>query len=187
MGEATVAWWFEDARSLHFKTHSAMSQITQRTAGVPWLVACFDRLLEHQDGGEVSHEELLDACTRFDNGLAEFAKALTDQDSPEHLLPREIELLKMLAYVAREVGAEFGLADEFEQYWAMCEVHPEWLPPLSEPQDWAALRVLIDCGFLPVKAADSSSISSQSLGSVRIDVSGAVMRLIDALEVSRAA
>jgi len=40
--EGTLAWWFEDARALHFKAGDSISKISQATSQVPFLVSAFD-------------------------------------------------------------------------------------------------------------------------------------------------
>lgn len=177
---ATLAWWFEDARALHFKASDAVAQIDRATGSIPFLVAAFDRLLPHVDESEVSHDDLKKALALFDTQLSELAGRLSDATWEGCLTPREIELLKMAVRVAEEIN-EFSLEKEFPEYWALLGQQSFGGPPLSDPGDWSSLKLLAEAGLLPVKVSGEATVNTQSLGSVTFDTAGALVRLIKAL------
>ncbi|MFM0248459.1 hypothetical protein [Paraburkholderia sediminicola] len=180
--EATLAWWFEDARALHFKTSDAIAKIAKATSLVPFLADSLNQLLPHAPGTDVTQDDLDAALSQLEAALPEVARKLSDTSLADGLTPREIELLKMAVLVAEEVAEEFDLERELPEYWALVEhSRDDEDAPLSEPGDWSALKLLIEAGLLPQKTEAGTTSNSRSLGRVRFDASGALVRLIKAL------
>lgn len=182
--EATLAWWFEDARALHFKTSDGIAKIARATALVPFLAGLFDGLLPHASGSDVTQDDLEAALSQLEAELPEAARMLSDTSHVDGLTSREIELLKMSVHVAEEVVEEFDLERELPEYWALLDRSRDGdgeNAPLSDPSDWSALKLLIEAGLLPQKTEAGASSNSRSLGRVRFDTSGTLVRLIKAL------
>lgn len=181
--EATLGWWFEDARALHFKKGDAIVRIAHATELVPYIAAAFDRLLSHAPGSDVTEEELEVALRQLEESLPETAARLGNAAGADGLTPREIRLLKMAVQVAEEGIDEFDLEREFPEFWALSGLaHEDEDAPLSNAEDWSALKMLIDLGLLPQKTEAGVTANSRSLGRVRFNKSGILLRLIKALE-----
>lgn len=185
--EGTLAWWFEDARALHFKAGNSISRISQATSQVPFLVSAFDFLLQQAPGSEVLERDLDTAFALFDAQMVNYGRQLSDETWIGGLLAREIELLKMAVRITEEVVEEFGLEEDFQECWSLLEEPPTGAPPFSDPGDWSALRLLVDAGLLPARVETASASNTQSLGRVRFDSSDALVRLIKALGPNSAA
>jgi len=179
--ESTLAWWFEDARALHFKAGNSIAQIAQATGLVPFLVGVFDALLQQAPGSEVSERELDAALALFDAQMADYALRLSDATWSDGLSIREIELLKMSVRITEEVSAEFDLENEFYECWSLLGEASRGDAPFSDPGDWSALKLLIETGLLPARVDTSSATKAQSLGRISFDSSGALVQLIKAL------
>ncbi|MEK6668985.1 MAG: ATP-binding protein [Pseudomonadota bacterium] len=186
--QATLAWWFEDARALHFSSSDAIARIARATDLVPYLVDAFDRLLPHAPGTDVSPAELQAALHKLNESLPDLALRLCDASQPGHLLPREAQLLAMAGRVAGEVTDEFDLEREFQDCWTMLDLPVDGIePPLSEAGDWQAMKLLVESGLLPARIGSDDNAGGQSLGRVRFDRSGPLVHLIKAIGSSRAA
>lgn len=179
--ESTLAWWFEDARALHFKAGNSIAKVARATDLVPFLVGAFDVLLQQAPGSEVSERELEVALAQFDTQMADYALQLSDATWSGGLSLREIELLKMAVRITEEVLAEFDLEKEFHECWSLLEGASTCNAPFSDPGDWSALKLLAEVGLLPVRVDASSATNAQSLGRISFDSSGALVRLIKAL------
>lgn len=179
--ESTLAWWFEDARALHFKAGNSISKIARTTGLVPFLVGTFDVLLQQMPGSEVSEQELDAALALFDAQIADYALQLSDATWSGGLSLREIELLKMALRITEEVSAEFDLENEFDECWSLLEEASRGNAPFSDPGDWSALKLLVESGLLPARVDASSATNAQSLGRISFDSSGTLVRLIKAL------
>jgi hypothetical protein len=181
--EATLGWWFEDARALHFKKGDAIVRIAHATELVPYVAAAFDRLLPHAPGSDVTEVELEAALRQLEERLPEIAARLSNEAEADSLTPREVRLLKMAVQVAEEGIDEFDLEREFAEYWTLSGLaHEGEDAPLSNTEDWSALKMLIDLGLLPQKTEAGVAANSRSLGRVRFNKSGILVRLIKALE-----
>lgn len=185
--EATLAWWFEDARALHFKTSNSIARIAQATGLVPFLADAFSRLLPQVAGSDVSEHELESALSRLDAEMADSALKLSDSSWEGGLSLREIELLKMAVRVAEEVADDFDLEREFPEYWSLLELPSNGGAPLSDPGDWSALKLLAEAGLLPARSEVGAATNAQSIGRVRFELSGVLVRLIKALGPKSAA
>ena len=185
--EATLAWWFEDARALHFKTSNSIARIAQATGLVPFLADAFSRLLPQVAGSDVSEHDLESAISRFDAEMADSALKLSDVSWEGGLSIREIELLKMAVRVAEEVEDGFDLERDFTEYWSLLELPSEGGAPLSDPGDWSSLKLLAEAGLLPARADVGAAMNAQSLGRVSFEPSGVLVRLIKALGPKSAA
>lgn len=185
--EGTLAWWFEDARALHFKAGSSIAKVSRATGLVPFLVGALDVLLQQAPGSEVSERELDAALALFDAQMADYARQLSDATWSGGLSAREIELLKMAVRVTEEVLEEFDLEKDFQECWSLLEEPSSGDAPFSDPGDWSALKLLTEAGLLPARVDAASVSNAQSLGRVRFDSSGALVRLIKALGSNRAA
>ncbi|CAD6563209.1 hypothetical protein LMG24235_08451 [Paraburkholderia sabiae] len=186
--EATLGWWFEDARALHFKSGDAISRIASATERVPYLAEAFDRLLDHAPGSDVTQDELEAALSALEMDLPNLGRKLRDMSSVDGLTPREISLLRMAVQVAEEDIDEFDLEREFPELWeasGLSRAGEE--PPLSIADDWSSLKLLIDLGLMPQTAEAGTTRDSRSLGRVRFNKGGTLVRLIKALESSDAA
>ncbi len=185
--ESTLAWWFEDARALHFKAGNSISKVARATGLVPFLVGAFDALLQHATGSEVSEQELEAALDLFDAQMFNYAVQLRDAGWSGGLSLREIELLKMAVRITEEVSAEFDLENEFHECWLLLDEASRGNAPFSDPGDWSALKLLAEAGLLPARVDASSATKAQSLGRISFDSSGALMRLIKALGATNVA
>lgn len=186
--QATLAWWFEDARALHFSASDAIARIAQATDLVPYLVDALDQRLPQAPGTDVSPADLQAALEQLEASLPELASKLCDASEPGHLLPREAQLLVMAGRVADEVTDEFDLKLEFQDCWMMLDLPTVCVaPPLSDAGDWQALKLLAETGLLPTRIEPDESFSGQSLGRVRFNRNGPLARLIKALDSSHAA
>lgn len=182
LSEATVAWWFDTARALHFKTLDAAGRIFAATAGIPLLVAAFDRLLPHAPSTDVSAIELQSALTRLEGELPSIARQLNGDSSIVALSSRELELLRMVLLVGSELEAEFDLGEELPLLWelAVDASRATIRPPLTEAEDQVALQVLIDAGLIEVSAR-ASTRSGSALGRVHVGAADPVHRVLSAL------
>jgi len=185
--EATLAWWFEDARALHFKSSNAIEQIALATGLVPFLADEFSRLLPHVAGSDVSERELKSALSRLDADMSETAIKLCDSTWEGGLSLREIELLQMAVRVAEEGANDFDLESEFPEYWSLLGLSSNGGAPMSDPDDWFSLKLLTEVGLLPVKSGLDTTVNSHSLGRVSFEPSGVLVRLIKALGLKSAA
>jgi hypothetical protein len=179
--EATVAWWFEEARALHFQTGNAISRIAHATNLVPFLINVFDKLLPQTVGLEVSERELCVALKRFDESMSEWALSLCDSSLETSLTTREIELLRMAVQTTEEIMDEFDLDSDFRECWSLLSDKSLGNAPFSDAGDWASLKMLVDIGLLPTHSLADSASNAHSLGSVRFETSSALVRLIKAL------
>jgi hypothetical protein len=82
---------------------------------------------------------------------------------------------------------EFDLEKDFQECWSLLEGPSSGDAPFSDPGDWSALKLLTEAGLLPARVDAASVSNAQSLGRVRFDSSGALVRLIKALGPNRAA
>jgi len=179
---ATLAWWFEDARALHFSSGDAIVRMARATDLVPFLVDALDRRLPQAPGTDVSAADLLVALEQLEVSLPELAGRLCDASQPGHLTPREVQLLSMAGRVADEVTDDFHLEDEFQDCWAMLDSPTEGVDaPMSDAGDWQALKLLVESGLLPTKVEHGDDSGGRSLGRVRFDRNGPLARLVKAL------
>lgn len=183
--EATIEWWFQVARALHFASANAIQQIAKVTAGVPLLLRAFNALLEHPLASEVSHSELAAAFARFDQQLPTFAQRLKSGPSDVRLTEREIELLRMVHHVAKEVESTFDLGRDFPEHWAMCAdtMKGEYRAPLTDKDDNISLLVLLDSGLL-AQPSSAPPKGASALGNVEVQIGDAVGNLVRLLESS---
>jgi hypothetical protein len=184
MPEASLEWWFEGSRALHFKSPDAISAITRATGGVPLLVGALDQLLTQPLASDVSHLELQTALEQLENDLPAIAQSLVNGSSSIKLTSREIELLKMVHRVGEDVD-NFDLQSEFADYWeCICSTGTDGAsirPPMTDRGDHIALQVLLDVGLL----TRSTTVAVQPrsvLGRVMIDINGVAARLVRAVE-----
>ncbi|RRS02932.1 hypothetical protein EIP75_18425 [Aquabacterium soli] len=188
MTQATLAWWFEVSRALHFSSSDAIARIAQATEFAPYLVDALDLKLTQSPGTDVTSADLQAALDQFEAYLPELASRLCDEAQPGHLLPREVQLLVMAAHVAEEVSDEFHLEQEFQDCWMMLGLSDAGIDaPLSQAGDWQAIKLLVDAGLLPTRVETSDDSGARSLGRVRFDRNGPLLRLIKALGSYRAA
>jgi hypothetical protein len=185
--EGTLAWWFEDARALHFSDGNAIARIAKATGLVPFLVGAFDGLLKQAPGTEVSIQDLDSALSVFDTQMPGYAAQLSDSAWCGSLTPREIELLKMAVRLGEEVPEGFDLERDFHEYWSLLGGQATMSAPFSDPEDWSALKLLVETGLLPARTDVSAAATAQSLGRVSFDHSGTLVRLIKALGSNSAA
>lgn len=186
--QATLAWWFEDARALHFSSSDAMARIAEATELVPYLVDALDRRLSHAPGTDVSPADLQAALEQLETSLPELASRLCDPSQPGHLLPRETQLLAMAGRVADEITDDFDLEHEFQDCWMMLDLPAVGVDaPLSDAGDWEALKLLVDAGLLPARIDPNNDSGGQTLGRVRFNHNGPLARLIKSIGSSRAA
>lgn len=186
--QATIAWWFEDARALHFSSSDAIARIAQATDRVPFLIDALDLLLPQAPGTDVSPAELQAALQQLEASMPDLASRLCDPSQPGHLLPREAQLLSMAGQVADEVTDEFDLEREFQDCWTMLDAPADGVDaPLSEAGDWQALKLLVESGLLPTRMEPDDDAGGLSLGRVRFDRSGPLVRLIKSIGLSGAA
>jgi hypothetical protein len=179
--ESTLAWWFEDARALHFKAGNSIAKIARVTGLVPFLVGAFDVLLHQAPGSEVSERELEAALVQFNANMADYALQLSATSWSGALSLREIELVKMAVRITEEVSEEFDLEEEFHMCWSLLEDASTGNAPFSDPGDWSALKLLVEAGLLPARVGANSASNAQSLGRVSFASSGELTRLIKAL------
>ncbi|CUJ39983.1 hypothetical protein [Achromobacter xylosoxidans] len=184
--ESTLAWWFEDARALHFQTGDAIAKIANATDLIPFFVELFDSSLPHTAGSDVSNSDLEQTISRFEIALKDAAQSLCDPSNKDGLLARELDLLTMAVRVGEEVTDEFDLEREFPEYWALICEDGNRGAPLSEPGDWVSLKLLTEIGLLPLRAEAGTQENSRSLGRVKFETSGVLVRLIKMLEKNSA-
>ena len=184
--EATLTWWLEDARALHFKAGNSVARVARATGLVPFLVAAFDQLLKQTVGSEVSELELEATLRLFDGQMSDYASKLGDASWSGGLSRREIELLQMAVQISEEVLEDFDLERDFQECWSLLEEQSTISAPFSDPTDWSALKLLSETGLLPARANIGSVNTSQSLGRVSFDRSGPLVRLIKLLRPSSA-
>lgn len=148
--EDRIAWWFENARALHFESANALTQIAEATAGIPFLLERLDALLPQIDGSEVTEAELGNALATFRSRFITFAEELGSGPATVCLTPRERQLMSMLSLIA-EQGLTTTLGPGFFENWELCDPKEyAWLPPYEESDDDLALRTLIGAGLLSV-------------------------------------
>lgn len=184
--ESTLTWWLENARALHFKAGNSIARIAQATGLVPFLVGAFDRLLLQPAGSDVSERELETTLELFEGQMSDYAAQLSDGSRSCGLSRREIELLQMAVQITEEVSDSFDLERDFQECWSLLAAQSMIGAPFSDPTDWSSLKLLSEVGLLPARADIGSANSSQSLGRVSFDRSGALVRLIKLLRPSNA-
>jgi hypothetical protein len=184
--EATLTWWLEDARALHFKSGNSIARVARATGLLPFLVAAFDKLLQQTAGSEVSEIELEATLKLFDGQMSYYANQLSDASWSGGLSRREIELLQMAVQITEEVSEDFDLERDFQEYWSLLAEESTICAPFSDPTDWSALKLLSETGLLPARADIGAVNNSQSLGRVSLDRSGTLVRLIKLLRPSSA-
>jgi hypothetical protein len=184
--EATLTWWLEDARALHFKAGNSVARVARATGLVPFLVAAFDKLLQQAAGSEVSELELEATLRLFDGQISDYANQLSDASWSGGLSRREIELLQMAVHITEEVSEDFDLERDFQEYWSLLAAQSTICAPFSDPADLSALKLLCESGLLPARVDAGSVNNSQSLGRVSFDRSGALVKLIKLLRPSSA-
>ena len=184
--EATLTWWLEDARALHFKAGNSVARVSRATGLVPFLVEAFDKLLHQAAGSEVTEDEIEATLKIFDGQMSDYAAKLSDASWGGGLSRREIELLQMAVQISEEVIEDFDLDRDFQECWSLLEVHSTISAPFSEPTDWSALKLLSETGLLPARVDIGSVNTSQSLGRISFDRSGPLVRLIKLLRPSSA-
>jgi hypothetical protein len=183
LSEATVAWWFEVARALHFKSPDAPARIYEATAGIPLLVAAVDRLFPHSPSADVTAAELQSALTKLEGEMPSIARDLKGGTGPVGLSTRELELLKMVFLVGSELEAEFDLGQDFPLLWEIvADASRETIrPPLTDTEDQVALQILIDAGLIEV-SSKAATRSGSTLGRVHLSIGDPVRKLLSALE-----
>lgn len=184
LSEDTLRWWLEGARALHFDSPTTVNDFVQLTKGIPLFAAAFNRALHGSPSDSPSPYTIEQAFNSLrSEGMNRLARLLLNPLSPEALTLRECELLVMAIKVSRELeGAEFDLEGEFAEYWEYCRKETDTSnPPMSLPEDRLSLLVLIACGLISVLDEDAS-VTSGLLGYARIDPSGPVAQLADAME-----
>ncbi|MFM8332087.1 MAG: hypothetical protein ACKN9T_10395, partial [Candidatus Methylumidiphilus sp.] len=146
--EANIAWWFEGVRALSFESPNALTRIAEATGGIPFFLEHFDGLLPHSDGSEVTAKDLEDVLANFDAKFSAFAEELRFGDSTVRLMPREIELITMLAQIAKQEGLSTKLGTDISLSWELCKSDDTLIPPYENKDDDLTIKVLIDCGIL---------------------------------------
>lgn len=180
MSLATLSWWFEDARALHFKTADAVQQIFNATGGIPLLVGELSRDLQHDPATDVSVTDLQKALERFADRMDGMAELLAFGPAHTVLSERELQLLLMASRVAREVEREFDLQQDFPIAWELCASGSS-LGPFRDEADRLSLQLLLSVGLLP--GVEGASLSTNApLGRVRFAEDGPLPRLLVALE-----
>ncbi len=183
LSEATVAWWFDVARALHFKSPDALARIYAATAGIPLLVAAIDRLFPHSPSADVTTAELQSALTKLEGEMPSIALQLNGNTGRDGLSARELELLKMVFLVGSELEAEFDLGQDFPLLWELVvdESRATIRPPLTDAEDQVALQILIDAGLMEV-SSKAATRGGSALGRVHVGGADPVRRLLLALE-----
>src|SRR5262249_41633838 len=137
-----VSWWFQRVRGLEFPRDADLAEIHRLTAGIPLLVRLFDDLLPTSataGGHNLSEEEFARARARFTEGIGAAARELHSGPPACRLLPRELDLLRMvhtinaaLSFQARGASFEEALGVGWAELYA--EEWPKSYPCLSTPE-----------------------------------------------------
>lgn len=178
LSERAIAWWFENARALDFKSPNAIARIAAETDGIPVLVGAFDSVLpssvEHIGGAA------FEATVRdFRSALPAIAASLIDGSPDVRLTAREAQLLMMVCQVAANGLEEFDLELDLAESWEACkDANNSLVVPLADSTDRLSFQVLLASGLL--RTSPMSGLKSSALGRVLVPKDGALMRLVSA-------
>jgi hypothetical protein len=179
MSRATLGWWFEGARALVFKSADLVDKIFAATQGIPILVQALSDQLKDQAGMDVAPATFAQALSRYEEQLPALAQQLLEGPPDVRLSDREIELLRMVRHVCREVQTEFDLQSELPVAWDMCAIGSVAAPFMDE-RDRASLQLLLNIGLLSADRGTAVGTSG-ALGRVRFEAGSTLERLLDSL------
>ncbi|RAR56444.1 hypothetical protein C7401_11993 [Paraburkholderia unamae] len=145
-----VRWWFERVRSYNFSASDGIERIISMTGCIPVLLQIVDRVMidSLREEADVSNVQFSAIEEKIVSEISQSAHLLVSGPMDVRLEKREIEVLKMLCEMARELG-RISLDDEFnEEYWvlAMDGKRPDFSPP--RPSDSAVVELLIKIGLI---------------------------------------
>jgi hypothetical protein len=165
--DGRVRWWFQRVRGVEFPTEGEYNKVYQDTAGIPLLVGTFDQLLlphgPPPGGFNPGQSKVAEAHQRFADRLRADAFGLDGGPPSQQLTPRERDLVRMVHVISAEFqgdnSVEFAAwmrdgwaADQFGSRWEkLYQGRPFPARYLDEPDDAAALEVLLLLGLLPAR------------------------------------
>ena len=161
LGAPVVAWWWQRVRGCEFVSQGWVKKVLEVTDGVPVLLARFGQALEDQQrkaGGtrDISVPMLNGALEQVEAGLREVAAALKAGPPALQLSPREIQILQMVAHVARETEFKSSSpAEDLTDGWDTlfrAKLDAKALDRSSD-EDMIALQVLEYLGLLGIDHA----------------------------------
>jgi hypothetical protein len=158
VSEFGVRWWFNRVRTFNFRSSEAVEKIIALTGCIPLLLELVDKVLIEQfsEEADITQAQFAAIEGKLTSCIAESARQLIAGPASVRLEKREIEVLKMLCAMAKELE-RFSLQDEFnEEIWALAKKLGgiECSPP--NPNDAAIVSLLIKIGLL--KSDDGSMV-----------------------------
>ncbi|HEX8912902.1 MAG TPA: hypothetical protein VF796_11120, partial [Humisphaera sp.] len=148
-----IRWWFVNTCGLEFEPPDAFVTLFRLTGGIPVLLDQVDRTLERTRpaGANVERTEFEEMCRLLNDLLPAVARDLASAGPDSmRLRQREIQLLKMLRAVSRDVETPEDVLLAMTEMWDD-GYRSDALPyDRLEPADESALQVLQDTGLIPV-------------------------------------
>lgn len=193
LSQGHLIWWFERARGFNFTQVDAIDRIRVATSGIPLLVSFLDRTLKRYDpagdGREVTADMLTNTLSELSARLDQAAALLLGNGPETRLAPRELELLRMLAFAAKQsstgVTSWEDLAEvlwpEYAKALPAGATLAQALPIRAEQlaEDQIALEVLELAGLVPIRPEVAPGLALERLG--KIPPTDALVRLVERL------
>ena len=160
LGLAQLRWWFERVREINFSGSNPGARFLELTGGIPFLVGLLDRAFEQTvgfDGATASEDDVNAAFRLFAERLPVHISELCTGDASVKLERREIELLILYAYAARQFQGDYVEVMHAWEDWKS-EGFPKELTTVAPlgPGDLQHVDVLLRLGLIPVSAAPSA-------------------------------
>lgn len=149
-----LEWWFHRYRALEAEPRG-YDRMLEQTSGIPCLVGLLDEVLRdrYANGANLSLDDIEGLLADFNERLPSIVSRLTEGPREIRLMPRELDILKMVVCVSRDHPQreqEEPISPELTTHWE--EFYRPACPvePLS-PADHVAMSVVQRLGFVPVK------------------------------------
>ena len=168
--DGRVRWWFQRVRGVELPTEQDYNEVYRRTAGIPFLVGAFDRLLlpngPPPGGFNPSALHVQKVYRDFQEQLQTDGFGLVGGPPSRRLLERECDLVRMVHVVSAEFAGDEKLrfSEWLREGWTPDMFSSRWetlygkrLFPvryLDEPGDAVGLEALLLLGLLPARKGD---------------------------------
>jgi hypothetical protein len=165
--DGSVRWWFQRVRGVEFPTEQDYNEVYRRTAGIPFLVGAFDRLLlpngPPPGGFNPSALHVQQVYRHFQEHLQADRFGLIDGPPSRRLLERERDLVRMVHVISAEFAGDEKLvfSEWLREEWTPEMFGSQWetlygkrafpIRYLDEPGDAVGLEVLLLLGLLPAR------------------------------------